>query len=484
MPTIPETIAEKIAEKMIATLAAQRAAFTAELPVTGAIRKDRLQRVVALLVDHGMAFAKSISDDFGHRATQTTMMSDINGTLRSLKSTIKQIDAWMKPERRHLPLPLWLMGARAGVEYQPKGVVGIIGPWNFPLTLTLEPLNGAFAAGNRAMIKFSEFTPATGALLEQVVPNYFDSSELAVFTGGPDVGQAFAMLNFDHLMFTGSTGVGKHILHAAADNLVPVTLELGGKSPAIIGRSANLAQSTGRIAMAKTLNAGQVCLAPDYLLVPKEQEGAIIDGIRSSVTAMYPTMLDNPDYTSVLNAAHRDRLTALLADARDKGAEVTEINPANEDFAASNGTKMPLNIVRNVTTDMKVMQEEIFGPILPVMTYDRIETAIDYVNTHDHALALYYFGADSTEEGQVLSRTISGGVTVNDCVMHVAMETLPFGGIGPSGMGYYHGFDGFKTFSHGKSVFHQTRFNIAKLVGMMPPYGEKTQKTIERDFKI
>ncbi len=470
-------------DRMNSVLAAQRAAFTKELPVSAAVRKDRLARAVAMMVDHGKRFSDAMSEDFGHRSQEQSMMTDIVASISALKYTSKNVDKWMRPERRKLMFPLGLLGAKGTVEYQPKGVVGIIAPWNFPVQLTMAPIAGAFAGGNRVMIKSSEFTPSVSALFEEIAPQYFAEDEAAFFSGGPAEGQAFAKLAFDHMLFTGATGIGKHILHAAADNLTPVTLELGGKSPTILSRSADLEQATQRIALGKMLNAGQICLAPDYLMVPREQEDAVVAGMQKAVSVMYPTLLNNPDYTSVINSRHRDRLRDYLDDARAKGAEIVEVNPANEDFAASNGNKMPLYLVRNPTDDMKVMQEEIFGPVLPIKTYDRVEEAIDYVNSHDRPLGLYYFGQDSSEERQVLDRTISGGVTVNDVVFHVSMEELPFGGVGPSGMGAYHGHDGFKTFSHAKSVYHQPKINVSKLGGLMPPYGATTHKAITRDFK-
>lgn len=470
-------------DQMLATLNAQRTAFTAELPVSAAARKDRLRRGIAMMVEHGEAFCKALSEDFGHRSIEQSMMTDIVPSIRSFKYNIKQLDRWMKPERRKVEFPLGLFGAKAAVEYQPMGVVGVIAPWNFPVQLTTGPMAGAFAAGNRVMIKSSEYTPTVAALFEEIGPKYFSEEEAAFFSGGPDVGQAFAGLPFDHLIFTGATGVGKHILHAAADNLTPVTLELGGKSPTIIGRSANIETATQRIALGKMLNAGQICLAPDYLMVPREKETEIVAGMTKAVSVMYPTLLENPDYTSVVNARHRDRLTSYLDDAKAKGGEVIEINPANEDFGASNRHKMPLYLVRNPTEDMKVMQEEIFGPVLPIKTYERIEETIDYVNGHDRPLGLYYFGEEEAEKRQVLDRTISGGATVNDVIFHISMEDLPFGGVGPSGMGSYHGFDGFKTFSHAKAVYHQPKINVSKLAGLMPPYGKTTKAAIARDFK-
>lgn len=472
------------AESMLAALNVQRSAFTAELPVSPAARKDRLKRAIAMMVDHGNDFAKAMSEDFGHRSIEQSMITDVIGSINPIKHTIKQLDKWMRPDRRKLMFPLGLLGAKGTVEYQPKGVVGIIAPWNFPVQLTMAPLAGAFAAGNRVMVKSSEFTPTVAALFEELGPKYFDASEAIFFSGGPDIGQAFAKLPFDHLLFTGGTGIGKHILHAAADNLTPVTLELGGKSPTIIGKSADVARATQRIALGKMLNAGQICLAPDYLMVPKDKEAMVVEGMKNAVSMMYPTLLENPDYTSVINARHRDRLTGYLDDARAKGADVVEINPAGEDFAGSNRNKMPLYLVRNPTDDMKVMQEEIFGPILPIKTYTQVEEAIDYVNAHDRPLGLYYFGEDAGEERQVLDRTISGGVTVNDVVFHVSMEELPFGGVGPSGMGAYHGQEGFKTFSHAKSVYKQPKVNLAKLAGFMPPYGKATSAAIAKDLKV
>lgn len=472
-----------MAEEMRAVLDAQRDAFMAELPLSVSTRKDRLKRAIALLFDNSDAFCTALSDDFGHRSREQSLMTDIVASIRQLKHAIKHVDRWARQDRRKLDFPLGLLGAKAWVEYQPKGVVGLIAPWNFPVQLTMGPIAGAFAAGNRVMAKSSEYTPEVAALFETLAPRYFDRNELAFFSGGPDVGKAFSELPFDHLIFTGATAIGKHILHAAADSLTPVTLELGGKSPTIIGRSANMKQAAERIAIGKMLNAGQICLAPDYLMVPEEQEGAIVEQLGAASSALYPTLLTNPDYTSVVNDRHVSRLNSYIDDARAKGAEVIAVNPANEDFGGSNGRKMPLHIVRNVTDDMLVMQEEIFGPILPIMTYRTIGDAIGYVNHHDRPLGLYYFGTDAAEERQVLDTTISGGATVNDVVFHVSMEDLPFGGIGPSGMGSYHGFDGFRTFSHAKSVYRQPKIDVAKLAGIKPPYGAATRKAIARDLK-
>jgi coniferyl-aldehyde dehydrogenase len=297
------------------------------------------------------------------------------------------------------------------------------------------------------------------------------------------VGKAFAELPFDHLLFTGATGIGRHILHAAADNLVPVTLELGGKSPVIVGRSADLARTAERVVMGKLMNAGQVCLAPDYLLVPAEKEEEIVAGLAAAAGRLYPSVLANPDYTAVINDRHFQRLTTWIDDARARGGDVIQVNPANEDFATSNARKMPLHIIRNPTDDMTVMQEEIFGPVLPVRSYERIDDAIAEVNRRDRPLALYHFGRDAGEQRHVLDRTISGGVTLNDVIFHNAMEELPFGGIGPSGMGAYHGEAGFRTFSHARSVYSQPGLDVAGLGGLKPPYGKATAKAIARQMK-
>ncbi len=470
-------------QRMASVRARQRAAFDAELPVGAEVRRDRLKRCIAMMREHGDDFARAMSDDFGHRSYDQSMLTDIAASITPAKQALTHLDAWMRPERRKVQFPLGLLGASARVEYQPKGVVGVISPWNFPVQLTMAPLAGIFAAGNRAIVKSSEFTPVTAALFEEVGAKFFSDDELAFFSGGPDVGQAFAKLPFDHLIFTGATGVGRHILHAAADNLTPVTLELGGKSPVIIGKSADMKQAAERIAIGKMMNAGQICLAPDYLLVPQEREAELVGELTKAVSVMYPTLLANDDYTAVVNARHRDRLRGYLDDARAKGGEVVEINPGNEDFAASNGTKMPLYLVRNPTDDMKVMQEEIFGPVLPIKSVASTDAAVAYVNARDRPLALYYFGKDVAEETRVLDRTISGGVTVNDVVFHVSMEDLPFGGIGPSGMGSYHGHDGFKTFSHAKGIYRQPKIDIAKLAGLRPPYGKTTRNTVAREMK-
>lgn len=461
----------------------QRAAFMVELPVSLEVRKDRLKRAIAMITDNAGRFCDALSEDFGHRSREQSMITDIAASVGPLKHARKHVDRWARSARKPVMFPLGLLGGRGWIEYQPKGVVGIIAPWNFPVNLVMSPLAGVLAAGNRAMVKTSEFTPVVAALFEELAPLHFAAEELMFVSGGPEIGKAFAELPFDHLLFTGATGIAKHILHAAADNLTPVTLELGGKSPVIVGRSADIGRATERVAMGKMLNAGQICLAPDYMLVPEEREDEVVAGLTRAASAMYPNLLGNPDYTAVINDRHHARLTDWIEDARAKGAEVIAVNPANEDFAGSNSRKMPLHIIRGATDHMTVMQEEIFGPVLPVRSYKHIDDAVVEVNRRDRPLALYYFGSDAAERRQVLDRTISGGVTLDDVIFHVGQEELPFGGIGPSGTGVYHGEAGFRTFSHARSIYKQARLDVAGLAGVKPPYGKATWATIRRQMK-
>jgi coniferyl-aldehyde dehydrogenase len=461
----------------------QRAAFMAELPVSLDRRRDRLSRAIAMLVDNADRFCDALSADFGHRSRDQSMLTDIAASVASLRHARQRVARWSRSERKPTLFPLGLLGARAWVDYRPKGVVGVIAPWNFPVNLVMCPLAGIFAAGNRAMVKTSEYTPAVAALFEELAPCYFATEELVFLTGGPAVGEAFAALPFDHLLFTGATGIARHILHAAADNLVPVTLELGGKSPVLIARSADLAQASDRIVMGKMLNAGQICLAPDYLLVPDDREDAVVAALVRAASAMYPRLIDNPDYGAIINDRHHARLAAWVEDARAKGAEVIVVNPAGEDFAASNTRKMPLHIIRGATDAMTVMQEEIFGPVLPIRRYDRVEAAIDEINARARPLALYHFGRDDAERQRVLDRTLSGGVTLDDVLLHASQEELPFGGIGPSGMGAYHGEAGFRTFSHARAVFRQSRIDVSRIAGLRPPYGKALRATIRRQIK-
>ncbi len=319
--------------------------------------------------------------------------------------------------------------------------------------------------------------------MAEIFAGAFDATEIAVVTGGPQTGADFAGLPFDHLLFTGATSVARHVMRAASDNLVPVTLELGGKSPVVVGRSSDLQKTTDAIMTGKMLNAGQICLAPDYVFVPRERMDEFVASTERSVSKMYPTLLDNPDYTSVINQRHHERLTGYVEEARAAGARVVEINPAGEDFRQQPHHKIAPTLIVDPDDSLKVMQDEIFGPLLPVKGYEKVEETVNYINARPRPLGLYYFGTDAAEEREVLSRTTSGGVTVNDVVMHVAQEDLPFGGVGPSGMGAYHGEDGFRTFSHAKAVFTQSKVNVAELAGLRPPYGEKMLKAVRQQMR-
>jgi coniferyl-aldehyde dehydrogenase len=465
-------------------LARQKAAHLRDGAPTAEQRIQRIDRCIRLLIDNQTAIADALDADFGARSREATAFTDVAGSIGPLKHARDRLAKWMRPEKRATtPAVLGLFGAKAEIRYQPKGVVGVISPWNFPVNLTFAPLAGILAAGNRAMIKPSEYTPATSELMKTMFGSVFSEEEIAVVTGGPEVGEAFSRLPFDHLIFTGATGIARHVMRAAAENLVPVTLELGGKSPVILGRSANLDVAAARIMNGKTLNAGQICLAPDYVLAPYEKLDGFVGAAEASVARMFPTLKDNPDYTSVIAQRHYERIRSYIDDARAKGARVVEINPAGEDFSQQEHRKIPPTLIIEPTDEMKVMQEEIFGPVLPVKTYRSPDEAIGYVNAHDRPLGLYYFGDDKAEQEKVLAATTSGGVTVNDVIFHVAQEELPFGGVGPSGMGSYHGHDGFREFSHRKSVYSQIRKDIGPLKAMRPPYGPGIRKMLAGQIK-
>jgi coniferyl-aldehyde dehydrogenase len=364
---------------------------------------------------------------------------------------------------------------------QPLGVVGIISPWNYPLQLAIVPAVAALAAGNRVMIKPSELTPRFSDLLGEILAERFTPEEIAVVTGDAEVAKAFSSLPFDHLFFTGSTAVGRHVGVAAAANLTPVTLELGGKSPAIIGADADLVTVAKKIAAGKLFNAGQTCIAPDYVLLPHASFDAFAHAYAKAVAELYPTLENNPDYTSIVNPRHYARLKGLIDDARAQGARFFEINPGQE-AAASEARKLRPTILSQVNDNMRVMQEEIFGPVLPVLGYGTLDEALHYVNTHPRPLALYWFSQDRAATARVLRETISGGVTVNDTLLHIAQANLPFGGVGPSGSGAYHGDYGFKLFSKEKPVFTQSRFSGSAM--LFPPFGKRAETMIHWMKKI
>lgn len=476
----PETPEDVIREK----LELQRKAYLAEGFVSEAVRKDRLKRAKKCLLENKDEFIRLISEDFGTRSRETTLFADVTASAGALTDAIGHVGKWMRPSKRSLQFPLGLLGARAEVVPQPKGVVGLITPWNFPLTMVFVPLAQMLASGNRVIIKPSEATPQTSAFFKEAFAKYFDETEIAVVNGAVETSQAFAKQKWDHLMFTGAPAVGKLVMRAASQNLTPVTLELGGKSPVVVGKTADLDMTAERVATMKHMNSGQICLAPDYLNIDAARRDEFVDRYTAQVQSMYPSMLANDQYTSIISKRHRERLEGYIEDAKAKGADVRVINPANEDFSGQNqANKVPSTLVLNPTDDMKVMQEEIFGPILPIRTYENTEEIVDYVNEQERPLALYYFGTDKAEEKEVLTKTTSGGVTVNDVLWHGAHENLPFGGIGNSGMGRYHGYDGFLEFSHQKSVLRHPKISIGKLLGIVPPYTKKLERTVNMQLK-
>ena len=461
----------------------QKKAHLTEGPLSVETRKEWIDRCIALLIKYQNEIAEAISEDFGHRSTESSLLADVAGSIGSLKSAKENIKKWVKPEKRKVtPSILGLLGAKLRLEYQPLGTVGVISPWNFPVTLTFGPLGSIFAAGNRAMIKPSEFTPKTSELMKKMFEEAFSEEEVAVFTGGPDLGEAFSSLPFDHLLFTGATSIAKHVMRAASENLVPVTLELGGKSPVIISKKSNFDVSVNRVMAGKTMNAGQICLAPDYVFIPKDKKEEFISQSKKVVTDMYPSLKDNPDYTSVINQRHYDRLQGYVEEAKEKGFEVIEINPSNEDFSQQAHHKIPPTLIVDPDDSLSVMKEELFGPILSVTTYDSIKDTVDYINSKDRPLGLYYFGDDKEEMQNVLENTTSGGVTINDVVFHVGQDNAPFGGVGPSGTGSYHGVEGFKNFSHTKTIYTQSKFD--GLFGLFrPPFGSKAKSAIKGQIK-
>jgi len=459
-------------------LEAQRAAFVAEGAVPARVRVDRLNRCIELLVSHEAELCTAASSDFGQRPAAVTRSMDILPAVLALKHARQQLHRWMRPQRRGLKMPLRVPGVRAWIVHQPVGVVGVISPWNFPIGLSFAPLAGILAAGNRCLLKPSELTPSTSALMQRLVAEAFDPRELAVVTGDADVAEAFSKLPFDHLLYTGSGPVGRRVMAAAAANLVPVTLELGGKCPAVIGRSAQLARAIDRILIGKLANAGQVCLAPDHVYVPRESLEHFVASSRGWVTRSYPGLPANADYTSIVNGRHAARIADLLSDALAKGAHVIPLG-ATPDAACRERRLVTPALILGVTDDMRVMQEEIFGPLLPVLPYDTIDSVISDINQRPRALALYYFGRDGAEQRHVLERTLSGGVTLNDVAMHFLAEELPFGGVGASGMGAYHGEHGFRQFSHARAVLRQTGFDFAGFAGLRPPYGGRLASSLK-----
>ncbi|MBL8920090.1 MAG: aldehyde dehydrogenase family protein [Myxococcaceae bacterium] len=443
--------------------AAQRAAPNPSL----AEREDRLERLDALLVEHRDDFARAAASDFGRRTRAETLIADVFLTLDGVRYARKHVKAWMtrRPERAH---PFFLP-SKAFVEFLPLGVVGIIAPWNYPVNLALSPLAAALAAGNRALVKPSELTPATSEVLASAVAGRFSGDEVAVVTGGPEVARALTALPLDHLLFTGSTAVGKLVAQAAAKSLTPVTLELGGKSPTLIHPSYDLAQAAERIIVGKLFNGGQTCIAPDYVLVERGSEQRLLVELRRAVERFYPRL---EGFTSVINEKALHRLEAHVADARAKGAQVEPLSDVSPGARV-----LPPVALLGVNESMTAMQEELFGPVLPIETFGTLDEALARITSRPHPLAFYYFDDDGRRVDDVLSRVTSGGACVNDTLVHFAQEALPFGGVGMSGMGAYHGREGFEAFSHARSVVVASRLAPARTL-MAPPYPAFIEKAL------
>lgn len=458
-------------------LSLQREAFRRTPYPDLAERRDNLKRLREALIRHQQDLCDAIDQDFGGRSRDETLIAEIMPSIQGIHYTLRNLAKWMKPSRRRVSI--LFQPASNRVEYQPKGVAGIIVPWNYPVFLAVGPLVAALAAGNRVMIKMSEMTPRTSALFASIIESLFPQDLVAVINGDAEVAADFSSRSFDHLLFTGSTAVGRQVMRAASQHLTPVTLELGGKSPAVISADVPMQDAASRIAFGKVLNAGQTCVAPDYVLCPEDRVEAFVDSFREAVTRMYPGMRDNPDYTGIINERQYQRLQGLLEDARQKGATLIEINPAGEAFDAG-CRKIPLTLVLNPSDDMTLLQEEIFGPVLPVVSCQNLDAAIHHINQRPRPLALYYFGYNRDEQQKIIRNTRSGGLCVNDALMHVAQDDLPFGGIGDSGMGHYHGREGFQTFSHARAIYSKQRLNTGRLI--YPPHGSLFHKLVYRLF--
>lgn len=437
--------------EMAAVMQAQRQRLHTRGAPTAAERIDRIDRVLDLILSNADELLQALTHDYGHRSSAQSTLSDVIGPVPGIKHTRKHLREWMKPTRYRTG-PMGLFGARAWIDWQPLGVVGVISPWNFPVCLTFDPVTQAFAAGNSVMVKLSEFVPETSELMRREIAKRFAPDELWATTGGPEIGAQFAALPLDHILLTGAPGTGRLVQRAAAENLVPVTLELGGKSPVVVSPRADLATVAERVMVGKTMNAGQLCLSPDYVLVPRELRDDLVAQLRAVVARMFPRILDNDDYTAVVNDRHYDRLVGLLDDARAGGAQIVPLADSAEDFRVNPARKIAPTLVLDVTPAMRIMREEIFGPLLPIMTYTSITEAIDHINAGPKPLAAYYFGPDDESRRRFMARTYSGGVTLNDVTLHYTVPGMPFGGVGDSGMGYYHGRSGFETFSHGRGV--------------------------------
>lgn len=453
------TETQGLPNELYGLLEAQRTAFANDIYPSAVTRRQRLQRLLQLIQENKNELCAALNQDYRCHPLDEVMMAEIFPSVDAVRDSISHVRQWMKP--RKAKTSLWFKPARSRIIPQPLGVVGIMVPWNYPFKLLFSPLAGALAAGNRVLIKPSEYGPQVSALLQRLFSQYFAADEIAVVTGDADVARQFSMLPFDHLLFTGSTNVGKHVMRAAADHLTPVTLELGGKSPVIFGPDVNLKLATERLLTTKLIKSGQTCVSPDYLLLPLGQEEAFIAQAKRVAQARYPQWPNG--FSSIANERQMQRLREVLRDAEAKGAHVVKLFDADD----SEIYLVP-RLFFNCTDDMRILQEEIFGPFLPVMAYRALVDTIAYINARARPLALYYFGDHAQDIEQITLGTISGGVCVNDCLVQVSQDSLPFGGVGASGMGHYHGIWGFNTFSKLKSVFYQARFNGVPL--LYPPF--------------
>ncbi|MGH3677689.1 MAG: coniferyl aldehyde dehydrogenase [Mycobacterium sp.] len=433
-----------------AILDSQRRSFSDEGPPSAAVRRNRIDRLLALVLDNTDDFVEAMAADFGTRPKAGSLFTEILGMISVIEHTRSHVPQWMRATR--LMRAARLFGLRAEVQPSPLGVIGIIGPWNFPLNLVVLPASAAFAAGNRVMIKMSEVTPGTAELMKATAPKYFDSTELDVVTGGPDIAAAFSRLPFDHLFFTGSPSVGALVQQAAAANLVPVTLELGGKNPVVVSRDADIAQSATRIAAGRMINGGQVCVCPDYVFVPDDRVEDFVDVARGTLRGMFPSIIANEDYCSSVNQANFDRVVGLIDDARFNGASVEAVAPDGESLPDRASRKIAPTIVRDVDERMRIANEEIFGPVLVVRPYSQLTDAIGYINQRPAPLVAYWYGPDNADFRTFVRNTRSGGVARNDFAAQMIPSAAPFGGVGRSGMGAYHGKAGFDAFSHYRTV--------------------------------
>ena len=473
MTNTPAVGATPLGERVLTdVLASMRAAQRADPVPAWSTRADRLHALEALMLDNREAIATAIDADFGRRPREETEILEFFPSLSGVHHALRRGRRWMRVQRHWANF--WFLPARTEVRPQPLGVVGIIAPWNYPLYLAIGPLTDALAAGNRVMLKMSEYTPRFSTLFAELVARGFRDDEVVVVNGGADVGRAFAALPFDHLLFTGSTAVGRDVMASAAPNLTPVTLELGGKSPALIGPGARFGHAVQRIVLGKLLNAGQTCIAPDYVLLPRAMVRPFVDAAREAATRFYPGLPLNEQYSSIISERHYARLRALRDDAVAMGAKAYPLGTPVDD--ANLRTISPV-ILTDVDDRMQIMREEIFGPLLPLVAYDTLDEALDHIAARPHPLALYAFEDDTATLDQILTRTQAGGVTVNDTILHIAQHSLPFGGVGASGMGSYHGEAGFRTFSRMKPVMRQARLNAVSLLN--PPYGAAFERLLK-----